>query len=154
MDENNPYARWMADPIEPQNPYAQWAPKPATENAAAPAGETANLYAQWAPKSTAQDVAEQGVLGVYRGANALFNLPNNLVNFAAKKLGYEPPIKEANLAALPSRLVNAAAGAIGQEPVMEAPPLEMKPATTAGRYAGSIGEQFGGMAIQIGRAHV
>jgi hypothetical protein len=112
----NPYAQFLKSPGE-ENPYAQFlVPKVAEPVPPAPA------------KGWVQDVAEQIPQGFNRGFDALYNLPNTAVNFAAKKLGYEAPLGYAHLATR----FNAEDDA---------------PKTTAGRYAGAFGEMLGGSII-------
>ena len=83
-------------------------------------------------RSVAKDIAYQVPQGIYQGAENLYNLPNNLANWVAKKAGYEPPITPVHLA----EDFNAAHG-IGE------------PTTTAGRYAHAVGGQLGASAIPV-----
>lgn len=82
--------------------------------------------------SAALDVARQIPLGFNRGFDALYNLPNTLVNYGANKLGYE------------GNLIN---------PVKLATrfnPEDDTAKTTAGRYAGALGEQLGASVLPVG----
>lgn len=90
---------------------------------------SASASAPWTPRpSIGHELAVQPVEGLYETAENIYNLPNYAVNWAARHLGYEEPIKPF-------------------KPLTTHFSTGEQPTTEAGRYARAIGQQVGAAAI-------
>ena len=119
-DEWDQFPNYQAPSKDPWDEFPDYNPAPKAATAPTAPEE----------RSSAKDVVYQIPQGIYQGAENLYNLPNDLVNWGAKQLGYEPPITPVHLAE-----DYIAKHGIGD------------PTTAAGRYARAVSEQLGANAL-------